>query len=312
MNRHLTVVMYHYVRDLQKSRYPAIKGLPLDRFRRQLDHVCAHHTPVTVQEVLGALSDSGRSLPPNAILLTFDDGFIDHFINVFPLLDDRGIQGCFYPPAQAILEHIVLDVHKIHFILAAGADPRLLLDRAFELLPEIGAHHDVKNREYYVQTVSETHRYDPPEVTLLKRLLQRELPTEVRGEIINRLFSEYVTRDEAAFAAELYMSLEQIRCMAHHGMHIGGHGHRHVWLNRLSPAEQREEVDLSIQFLEMLGIARSQWTMCYPFGGFDQSLVGILQERQCSLGLSVEPCVADLSRDHYLTLPRIDTNDLPV
>lgn len=312
MNRSITIVMYHYVRDLQRSRYPALKGLPLDRFRSQLDYLCSRHTPVTVQDLLAALSDSGKDLPANAVLLTFDDGFIDHFTNVFPLLDDRSVQGCFFPPAQAILEHKVLDVHKIHFILAAGAAPRMLLDRVFGFLPEFSAAHNVRSREYYVGALSEVHRFDPPEVTLLKRLLQRELPPEVRSIIVSRLFAEYVTADEAGFAAELYMSPEQIQCMIRHGMHIGGHGHRHVWLNRISPAEQQEEIDRSLRFLDVLGAPRSEWTMCYPFGAYDQNVLDILRNRQCGLGFSVEPRVADLSRDSYLTLPRIDTNDLPV
>ena len=32
----LTVVMYHYVRDLKHSRYPAIKGLDVSLFKGQV------------------------------------------------------------------------------------------------------------------------------------------------------------------------------------------------------------------------------------------------------------------------------------
>ena len=102
--------MYHYVRDLKHSRFPAIKGLSLERFCRQLDYIQARYTPISVEKLLRALGSGGEDLPPNPILLTFDDGYSDHFANVFPLLDARGIQGCFFPPAQAVLEHTVLDV----------------------------------------------------------------------------------------------------------------------------------------------------------------------------------------------------------
>lgn len=107
MNRKVVIVMYHYVRDLSRSRFPAIKGLSLDRFRRQLDHIQSHYTPVSIENLLDALQSEEAELPPNPILLTFDDGYNDHFSNVFPLLDERGIQGCFPsgsgdPRAQAI------------------------------------------------------------------------------------------------------------------------------------------------------------------------------------------------------------------
>jgi peptidoglycan/xylan/chitin deacetylase (PgdA/CDA1 family) len=311
MNRAVTIVMYHYVRDLARSRYPAIKGLSLERFCRQLDHIQAHYTPVTIEDVLEALPYPDREMPPNAILLTFDDGYSDHFLNVFPELDARGIQGCFFPPAQAVLEHVVLDVNKIQFVLAAVEDPGALLEEVFSELEKYRSEHALKSRRAYVESVTEKHRYDPHEVTVLKRLLQRELPEPVRVEIVRHLFAKHVTRDETAFACELYMSVEQIGCLRRHGMHIGSHGHAHAWLNHIPPVAQASEIDCSLEFLKRFGIDMSNWTMCYPYGGYNESLLQILEERHCRLGFSVEARVADLDRDAPLTLPRVDTNDLP-
>ncbi len=250
-------------------------------------------------------------LPPNSILLTFDDGYSDHFANVFPLLDARGIQGCFFPPAQAVLEHTVLDVNKIHFVLATAPDAGTLLDEVFFSLAEFRSEHALKTKEAYLMAVSGDHRYDTREVTVLKRLLQRELPEPVRTEIVRRLFAKHVTTDEAAFACELYMSVDQIACLRHHGMHIGSHGYTHAWLNHLSPEAQVVEIDRSLNFLQMLGVRKDDWTMCYPYGGFNDSLLHLLRGRQCRLGFTVEARIADLNVDDRLTLPRVDTNDLP-
>lgn len=310
MNRLVTVVMYHYVRDLRRSRFPAIKGLDLDRFRRQLDHIQAHYTPLRVEDLIGAV-DSSAELPPNAVLLTFDDGYTDHFTNVFPLLDARGMQGCFFPPVQAVLDHKVLDVNKIHFILASVPDAKALLEEVLAALDEFRAEHPLKSRQVYLADLPDTRRYDIPEVTQLKRLLQHELPEAVRAEIVNRLFVKYVTRDEQAFASELYMSFEQIACLRHHGMHIGSHGYSHAWLNHISAAAQAMEIDRSLEFLEKLGVARDNWTIGYPYGGFNQSLLEILRDRRCRMGFSVEARIAHLDADDRLTIPRLDTNDLP-
>src|SRR3984957_6663662 len=148
MTQSLTIVMYHYVRNLARSRFPAIKGLSLERFRRQLDYIESHYTPVTVGAVLASIA-TAEALPENAVLLTFDDGYSDHFINVFPLLDARRIQGCFFPPAQAILEHTVLDVNKIHFVLAAASNVGNLLEGVFSLMEEFRSEHGLKTREAY-------------------------------------------------------------------------------------------------------------------------------------------------------------------
>ena len=310
MAQALTIVMYHYVRDLERSRFPAIKGLSLERFRRQLDYIGSRYTPVTVEAVLASMEGTAR-LPENAILLTFDDGYSDHFANVFPLLDARRIQGCFFPPAQAILEHRVLDVNKIQFVLASVPDAVALLDKVFASLPEFSSDYDLKMREAYLASITEQHRYDPREVTVLKRLLQRELPEPVRAEIVRRLFAQHVTVDEAAFAAELYMSVEQIDCLRRQGMHIGSHGYTHVWLNSIPAQAQAEEVDRSLAFLTQFGVTSDNWTICYPYGGFNETLLEQLRPRHCRLGFTVEARVAQIGVDDPLTLPRLDTNDLP-
>jgi peptidoglycan/xylan/chitin deacetylase (PgdA/CDA1 family) len=311
MNRTVTIVMYHYVRDLARSRFPAIKGLSVERFLRQLDYIHAHYTPIAAEQLAEALFTPEKELPPNAILLTFDDGYSDHFETVFPLLDARGIRGCFFPPAQAILEHKVLDVNKIHFVLASVTDVGALLYQVLSSLAEFRADYSLKTTEEYLAAEAGVHRYDTHEVTTLKRLLQRELPEPVRAEIVRRLFAEHVTSDEAAFARELYMSVDQIACLRSHGMHIGSHGFSHAWLDRLAPQAQAVEIDRSLEFLRKVGVADHEWSMCYPYGGFNDSLLHLLRARQCRLGFSVEPRIANLDVDDRLTLPRIDTNDLP-
>jgi peptidoglycan/xylan/chitin deacetylase (PgdA/CDA1 family) len=311
MDRAVTIVMYHYVRKLEGSRFPAIKGLSVERFHRQLDYLESRYTFVGMDDLLASLSFAGNPLPPKAVLLTFDDGYRDHFENVFPLLEARGIPGAFFPPAQAILEHKVLDVNKIHFVLASGLDPDALLDRVLQTVHATAPEYPVQSKAAYLEKLGGYHRYDCREVAALKRLLQHELPESIRQPVVQSLFGEYVTADESAFASELYLSLDQIGCMRRHGMHIGGHGYAHAWLNHLAPEAQIREVDQTINFLAQWGVGSDRWTMCYPYGGYNDSLLQLLRARGCRLGLSVAARVADLNTDDYLALPRLDTNDLP-
>ena len=85
----LTVVMYHYVRDLKHSRYPAIKGLDVNLFKGQVSFLKKHYNFVTVEEVIAASKGEGK-LPAHAVLLTFDDAYSDHFNYVFPDTEKRG------------------------------------------------------------------------------------------------------------------------------------------------------------------------------------------------------------------------------
>ena len=112
----LTIVMYHYVRDLRHSAYPELKGLSTDAFEGQIQYIKRHYNVISGPELMDAIVESAP-LPPCPLLLTFDDGYIDHFTEVFPVLDRENLPGCFFPPAKCILEHKVLDVNKVHYII---------------------------------------------------------------------------------------------------------------------------------------------------------------------------------------------------
>ncbi len=74
----LTIVMYHYVRDLRHSRYPEIKGLQTELFEQQIAYIARRYNPISAYDLIEAVV-GGEELPPKAILLTFDDAYIDHF-----------------------------------------------------------------------------------------------------------------------------------------------------------------------------------------------------------------------------------------
>lgn len=309
--RKLSIIMYHFVRDLKHSRYPEIKGLETCEFIEQIEYIRRYYTVISMEELVAASPPGGESLSPNALLLTFDDGYADHFTNVFPILDRYGLQGSFFPPARAIMEHKVLDVNKIHFVLASVEDKSLIVRRIFSEIEENISAYGLDNPGTYYGKLAIPNRYDPADVVFIKRVLQKGLPEELRAKIVEKLFAEFVTHDEAAFAGELYMSVEQIMCMRRNGMFIGSHGFDHYWLNTLSREEQEREIDRSLGFLGSLGCSLENWVMCYPYGGYNDSLLSVLAERGCRIGLATGVAIADLDVENHLVLSRLDTNDLP-
>jgi hypothetical protein len=171
--------------------------------------------------------------------------------------------------------------------------------------------HGLDEPEIYYEKLAVASRYDSADVVFIKRLLQKGLPEELRSTIVDKLFVEFVTRDERAFAAELYMNVEQLRHMRANGMHIGSHGYGHYWMDTLRPEDQRSETERSLAFLAALGCDIERWSMCYPYGAYDESLMTILRSKGCALALATHVAIADLASDNVLALPRIDTNDLP-
>jgi peptidoglycan/xylan/chitin deacetylase (PgdA/CDA1 family) len=309
----LTIVMYHYVRELPHTRYPKIKGLLTSLFKEQLAYLEKHYQFVTVEECIQACYFD-TDFPSNAILLTFDDGYIDHYTNVYPILKEKGIQGAFFPPAKAILENNVLDVNKIQFLLASDKTTQDILKDVFKCLEKYRKEYCLESDDYYFSKFAKANLVDSKNIAFIKYLLQAGLEEKLRELIVNELFCKYINVEEEIFSKELYMSIDQLQCMAQNGMHIGSHGYTHYWMDKLSPSLQEQEIDLSLNFLKKVGVPIDNWVMCYPFGAYNSSLIEILKKKNCKLAItstSVDQGIATLNRDNAFSLGRLDTNDLP-
>jgi peptidoglycan/xylan/chitin deacetylase (PgdA/CDA1 family) len=307
----LTFVMYHYVRPLRGSTPWHIRGRDVASFAGQLDYIMRHYTVVGLRDVLAARRGE-TELPFNACALTFDDGLRDHYEHAFPLLRARGLTASFFVPARPLLENIVLDVHKIHFLLATVREPRHLVADILRELQRYRPFHQLPSDAELYQRYAVASRFDPPEVIFIKRVLQRGLPKPVRAAITDALFSRWVTADEKGFGAELYLDFPRIDEMLGDGMEFGGHSVDHEWFDDLDQTAVEREVGGTVEFLERLHGARPlDWFMSYPYGAWSDVAVDVLRREHCALALSTEVAlVDDLSAP--FTLPRLDTNDLPL
>lgn len=306
----VTIIMYHYVREIKNSRFPEIKGLESDMFRDQLLFLKKNYNFVTAEEVIDSVYNNYK-LPSKAVLLTFDDGYSDHYKYVFPVLQELGIQGSFYIPAKAVKEHKMLDVNKIHFILAAEPDKSKIISEIKLLIEKYKTEYYLQDFDFYYNKLAIEARYDTADVIFIKRLLQVELDEELRCKIVDSLFVKYLQVDESEFAKKLYLNEAQIKQMLKAGMHIGCHGYDHYWWNKLQPEELEREIDLSLEFLINMGVDISNWTAAYPYGSHSEEVEKLLREKKCRLAFTTQVNIANTSKETGLSMPRLDTNDIP-
>lgn len=92
------VLMYHYVSPLPAGADAIRRGLTLDPviFRQHIDYLDTNgYNTVSLYEIDDAL-ENGSELPPNPVVLTFDDGYIDAYTEVFPVLQAHNMTGTFF------------------------------------------------------------------------------------------------------------------------------------------------------------------------------------------------------------------------
>lgn len=308
MTNKLYVVMYHYTRDLANSRYPKIRGLDVELFKQQLDFFEKNFNVITMEKVISVWNSGGGLFPDNALLLTFDDGYIDNYLVAFPLLKSHGFQGSFFIPGKTFAENDLLDVNKIHFILACADNSKELMQ---DVLNEID-NFELENisKSELIEKYAKANRWDDKETIFVKRILQTALPEEIRIKISSRLFEKYVGIDEHKFARELYMNREQIKLMKDSGMFIGLHGYNHYWLGNLPQEKMQADIDKMLETMSNF-IDPQCWVLNYPYGNFNENILNYIEGKGCKLGMTTEVRVADKTADNRFLLPRLDCNDFP-
>ena len=317
MKSEVTVVMYHYVRDLKNSRYPNIKGLDIDKFKKQIKFFKENYNFIKIEDIITYYKNpKEKKLPEKAILLTFDDGYKDHYTYVLPVLLENNIQGSFYIPTKCFQDKKVLDVNKIHFILESciGEEDKILKDIEEYLKINKDSRILLSYNDYFKE-YAVVSRFDKKEVIFIKRMLQVVLPEDYRQKLVDILFKKYVCTigdkiiSERTFWEELYLTPEQIRIMEKLGMHIGFHSYDHVWLNSLSKEEQEFQIKSSINYFKEIGIKTGKMTLSYPYGGYNEESVELIKKYEVPLAFTTKVAIADLNKDEYYALPRLDTND---
>jgi peptidoglycan/xylan/chitin deacetylase (PgdA/CDA1 family)/SAM-dependent methyltransferase len=86
------ILLYHRVAARGSDVHKL--AIPPDEFRAQMDHVREHYVPMSLGEFVRAAQR--HALPPGAIAVTFDDGYIDNLTTASPIVAERGIPATFF------------------------------------------------------------------------------------------------------------------------------------------------------------------------------------------------------------------------
>lgn len=275
----LTILMYHYVRDPgdQAEGGSGIAGMPVKDFGTQVEHLAKSHAMIAWPELQTHLRD-GSPLPPDACLLTFDDGMRDHYLNVMPMLRSRGLSGLFFTIARRPEDGLVLG-HKIHYLLAKLGLDTLRAEFLAQLSAEQRGHFRAAEHKYGVRYAG---------LNLFKAVLQRDLSNEAEG-ILSAMIEQHIGPEEE-IARGYYLTPEQMAEMKAAGMYFGGHSHSHPWLDWISAEGRAAEIKASADRLN--GLEDGPWAFAYPYGGLTDDLPQHLRANQFIAGFTTKNRIA--------------------
>jgi len=298
--------MYHYVRNIKKSKYPNLKGLEFSDFRKQIFYLKKNFNILSNNQFIEILNS--RKIPKKkSILLTFDDGYRDHFEYVFPFLKKQDVSAVFYPPIMCVRNKAVLDVNKIHFILAKEENRDKILDLIFLYVKKIL---NKNPQQIGIEKINLLSRYDDKKTILIKILLQHHLPLPYRKKIVDKIFKHIVNYSEEEFSKILYMNKNNIQELYKNNFSIGSHGYNHYWWKKINKNEQEMEIKKSINYFKKIKVFDKNFSVCYPHGSYNLQTLNLLKKYKIKFALTTR--VGSINKKNIkkvYELPRFDTND---
>ena len=299
--------MYHYVRPYN-SKLPNLKHLDIEDFKLQLDFFESRFGFVSKEDFYMSLNSG---LPAKGVILTFDDGFSCHYDFVFKELLKRKLWGIFYIPTGVFTQKKMLDVHRIHILLAKIPSDTLYKSLIKHINEDMLPGGLV--REYREDTYQ--HQKNDDFTNITKRILNYYIDYAYRENILDILTDEFI-EVEHRDPIDFYMTVEQIKELNDKGMLIGSHTVKHPLLSKLTRNEQIQEIKDSFEFLNNVCGGLQHKTFCYPYGGFHSftsETEMILENENCEFAFNVEHrdvSKLDLSSRRQ-ALPRYDCNHFP-
>ena len=292
--------MYHYVRN-NNSEYPNFKNLTIDQFRRQIDFFYNTYGFISKEDFIHSIEN--KISIKKGVILTFDDGFKDHYHNVLPILEEKKAWGFFYTPTGHYKDKKILNVHRIHHLLGK-CDIRLLLEGALKLVDTSMLNEDrihEFDKEIYKDQELSSCEFQ------FKRLLNYYLHDEYKTKILDEIASEHL--NEIELYDKLYLTKEELVEMEKCGSIIGSHTETHPILSTLNYEQQKKEIEESYNFLNLF--LNMRWkSFCYPYGGsstYNQDTFKILEECGVHHAFAVGNRPLNVVENKY-ELTRIDCN----
>lgn len=86
------ILCYHSVNDTYDDH---ADPLPIRLFAEHVAHLADRYNVVRLADVVAAL-DGRRALVPRAVVITFDDGYVDNFYNAYPVLRRHAVPATFF------------------------------------------------------------------------------------------------------------------------------------------------------------------------------------------------------------------------
>ena len=259
---HAAILMYHRV-EPKKNSWFFPYSITTSDFETQLKYLLKHYTILSLEELVENIYKR-KPISKKAVVLTFDDGYKDNYLYVYPILKKYGVPATIFLTTGPIDSGELFWWDKITYVLRHTIREVLTLD-GIDSYP-------LKSNNERLRAAS----------TLIKGLAK--LPEPQKSLLIEKIVNMSGVNIPAGLGKEINLTWDEVREMSHGGIAIGAHSVTHPLFSILSPEEVKKEIIQSKKDIEGK-IDRAVTAFSYPGGKYSSETTQFLKDSsfQCAL-----------------------------
>lgn len=247
----LTTVVYHRVAaPASDDLDPELIDATPEEFDSQIAYVSRNFHAVGMDDVLRARRE-GRALPPDSVMITFDDGYLDNHDVALPILRRHGVPATFFITTGYLTDRRLFWWERVHrFVKASQAREARLEYPAPETLDLSSPEAKARAKRRLTRIIKDHEALD------VERFLDG----------VRAAFGVAWTDDDSRRHGDrALMTWDQVRALRAAGMSIGSHTCSHRVLQTLTPGDLKAELGTSRATLEEK-LGEPITTIAYPVG----------------------------------------------
>jgi peptidoglycan/xylan/chitin deacetylase (PgdA/CDA1 family) len=282
----LRVLTYHRVDEPDAHPWldPGLISASPQAFEMQMKYLAANYQPISALDVIKAFEMKGQNtLPPRAVMVTFDDAYCDFEKHAWPILKQYQIPATLFVPT-AFPDH---------------PERTFWWDRLFNAIHTtvIGELNTSSERLTISTALQRNQAYKS-----IKNFL-KTLPHDKAIADVDRICSEL---DVPPHDNDI-LSWDSLRQLVSEGLTLGAHTQNHPIMNCITPDELQKEVIGSLHDLQR-EIGLVPLTFAYPSGIYNKEAVKTVERAGFKLAFTTERGINEVSHADRLRLQRINVS----
>jgi peptidoglycan/xylan/chitin deacetylase (PgdA/CDA1 family) len=277
----LAVFTYHRIGP--KTDNWSLSPFDAQIFKQQIEFFSRNYEIIQLDDLIQRL-DQGKSPPPQAVAITFDDGYLDVYSSAFPILAQYHVPATVFLATGYIGSDRLFWWDKVNYILQNTPETSMNLGT------------------YGIYSLSSAEDRLLGNTKICEWL--KKIDENTKNEIIQTIATLGKIGIPEGMGKKLLLSWDQVKEMSANNISFGAHTVNHPILTNVSLEQARQEIKQSRSDIEDR-LQKKVYSFAYPSGCYNDRIIDLVKDSGYHYALSVFPNKLLSRSDNRFALCRI-------